>query len=242
MILITIIVGLVGGFFTSRTPLTPELSLVSSLFILVFALPTYYAWISQYGIKKGIATILTLSLFAIVIESIGVQTGWPYGRFFYEESIGEKILGIVPWTVPFAWVPLVLGSYTFVSIFTKKLYSKIFFSALFLVAVDLVLDPGAYALRMWIWIDGGQYYGVPLVNFLGWLLSGTIGTAIITMFHNQETVRPQPLVYSSLFLTLSFWSSVAFFKQLYIPFVFGLLLLYILITYVGQSKPQSRTQ
>jgi putative membrane protein len=37
---------------------------------------------------------------------------------------------------------------------------------------DLSLDPTwSTVLHAWIWVDGGAFFGVPLTNFLGWLLT-----------------------------------------------------------------------
>lgn len=232
-----IVFGIIGGFFTARTTLTPELSLVSSLAIVVFAIPTYVAWIKTVGLKHALATITILSLFAVGIETIGVRTGWPYGRFFYEDTIGWKIAGVVPWTVPFAWVPLVLGSYAFVSRYVVQPAYRVFLTAFSLVAIDAVLDPGAFAMRMWIWIDGGVYYGVPAVNFLGWFFSGSIGGLLLYWRQGSYVRTFNSGILISIYLTLAFWSTVAFVKGLYIPFVLGITLLYIGYRYGNSKNP-----
>ena len=40
-----------------------------------------------------------------------------------------------------------------------------------MVMWDLCIDPASSTISgAWIWRDGGGYFGVPLVNFLGWYL------------------------------------------------------------------------
>jgi putative membrane protein len=48
-----------------------------------------------------------------------------------------------------------------------------FLSAVIMTAWDLVVDPylSGPTERAWIWENGGQYFGVPLHNFGGWLLT-----------------------------------------------------------------------
>jgi putative membrane protein len=46
------------------------------------------------------------------------------------------------------------------------------------LAIDLVLDPGAVAIGFWIYPDGGLYYGVPWSNYAGWVLSATVSVAL----------------------------------------------------------------
>jgi uncharacterized membrane protein len=42
-------------------------------------------------------------------------------------------------------------------------------SALWMTAIDLVIDPlAANNLAFWVWRDGGPYFGAPVVNFIGW--------------------------------------------------------------------------
>jgi putative membrane protein len=38
-------------------------------------------------------------------------------------------------------------------------------------AWDAVMDPGMAASGNWVWEQGGGYFGVPLRNYFGWLLT-----------------------------------------------------------------------
>jgi len=40
------------------------------------------------------------------------------------------------------------------------------------VAADLFLDPLATSVQAWTWAEKGEYFGIPLLNYLGWLLVG----------------------------------------------------------------------
>jgi putative membrane protein len=40
-----------------------------------------------------------------------------------------------------------------------------------MTAWDTVMDPGMSAAGNWIWEEGGAYFGVPLQNYFGWLLT-----------------------------------------------------------------------
>jgi len=46
------------------------------------------------------------------------------------------------------------------------------------VAMDVVLDPGAVSLGFWNF-GGGPFYGVPLSNYAGWVLSAIV--AVVTL-------------------------------------------------------------
>lgn len=40
-----------------------------------------------------------------------------------------------------------------------------------MTAWDAVMDPGMSASGNWVWEQGGAYFGVPLLNYAGWLLT-----------------------------------------------------------------------
>jgi len=41
-----------------------------------------------------------------------------------------------------------------------------------MVAWDLGMDPTSSTIRhLWIWEQGGGYFGVPLTNYLGWFFT-----------------------------------------------------------------------
>jgi len=44
--------------------------------------------------------------------------------------------------------------------------------------MDIVLDPGAVALGFWSFGEGG-FYGVPLTNYAGWVLSATVAVFLL---------------------------------------------------------------
>ena len=45
--------------------------------------------------------------------------------------------------------------------------------------MDVVLDPGAVALGFWVYPGGGAFYGVPLSNYAGWVLSATVAVVVL---------------------------------------------------------------
>ncbi|MBV9471001.1 MAG: carotenoid biosynthesis protein, partial [Abitibacteriaceae bacterium] len=74
---------IMSGFFVAKMPVRPEFAGVSSVFVLVFALPSYMALYKWLGNKEGVRVLIILGLFAVVLESIAIDTGFPYGHFSY---------------------------------------------------------------------------------------------------------------------------------------------------------------
>lgn len=218
------------AFFVANVEITPQLSWISVIFIIGLALPSYLALFTWLGPKKAILTIIILSLYALVIETFAIITGIPYSKFEYSSLIGMKILGYTPFTVPFSFVPLFIGSIYLASLKTSNKFKMVIIASFFVLIADLVLDPAAVALNFWIWEMEGIFYGVPLMNFIGWIITGFIAALIFIGMVNDkinEFNKPKSLVLS-LFLIISFWTAICIYLGLFIPGMIGILF----ITYI----------
>ena len=227
---------LIASFFTATQPITPEMAIVSSVFVVLFALPSYYAVTKTRGLKRGFGILFALGVYALLLESSAIHTGFPYGDFIYNDVLGEKVFGLTPWTVAFAWPPIILLAYWFArNLCNANQKFKILLStAIGAMLVDLVLDPAAVNLGFWQWREPGFYYGVPLVNFLGWILSCFIGAIILHRLWGKKSV-PQSLGYSGLAI-LWFWTWANVFMLQIVPAVVGFALLAIFFRKTTRSS------
>jgi uncharacterized membrane protein len=133
----------------------------------------------RYGVG-GIIVFLVLCLgVSNIYENVGVLTGFPFGRYHYTDVLGPKLFQ----------VPLLIGPAYFGTGYVSWVLANILLGpdrrrdgvATFLVPVvatfimvgwDVCLDPGSSTVQhIWIWENGGGYFGVPLTNFLGWYLT-----------------------------------------------------------------------
>ncbi len=214
------------GFLLAITSIFPirfaqAYSIGSEIAIVLLALPAYYALIRAYK-WRAVYAIGALSVFAVFIETVGIYTGFPYGGFHYE-TLGFKLFGLTPWTVFFAFTPLVLGAVYYAKRMTQK-YMFIATVAL-LVYIDLLLDPVAAAIGFWSWHTPGMYYGIPFTNYLGWIFSGIIATGIYMLFLGNNTTHGQEI---SFYLSTWLWTGASAYLGMWIPFLLGI----IGITYV----------
>jgi putative membrane protein len=228
--LITALALVIAAYFPVKLSISPQMAPISGIFIILMSLPCYVALIRWLGLKSSLTLIFILSIYAISIETIAIITGFPYSHFQYTELIGFKILGYTPYTVPFAYVPLFLGCFYIASLNTHEKWKIILLTTFLVLISDMVLDPAAVALKFWIYESQGIFYGVPLMNFLGWILSGFI-SSLITMYflkdHINDLSKPNALI-SSLFLILAFWSAVCLYMGLILPALIG----FIFVGYV----------
>jgi len=131
--------------------------------------------------RRAAAGIALVTLYAYAIEFVGVTTGQPYGAFEYGVSLGPMVEG-VPVGLPVFFLPLVLNSYLLCLLLlgdhAREWWVRLPVVVATVVAVDVVLDPGAVALGFWQYFGETAFYGVPLSNFGGWVLSAAVAVAV----------------------------------------------------------------
>jgi putative membrane protein len=227
-------VSFAAAFFAVRFPEVPGASAGSYVSSVLLSLPAFVALWAHLGPRRAAAAALAVSAFAYAIESVGVTTGFPYGPFSYGEALGPKLFGLVPLLLPITYVPLVIGAAA-AAWGPHRLAPRVVIAALLLVLTDGVLDPGATALGFWTWTEGGAYYGVPLVNYAGWLLSGAVSSALLLSIGRAHT-PPPPGALDSAILSLAFWTGAAVFSGLAFPAALGLALFVLFLARRAQLR------
>lgn len=221
-----------ASWLVANVPIGESVTWVSALFIVVLALPSYYLLLKWLPASKAIVVLLVFSVFPIVIEAIGITTGLPYGGFHYSDEMGFKILGLVPWSVSFAFAPLIIGSVAIINRKIEDARLALPASALLLVIFDLILDPAAVVLNIWVWDVPGPYYGIPTSNYTGWFLTGLVASGLLhamLMETPMKTVKLPTDLAISLLLIISFWTGFSFWTSLIIPATIGLVMMSYLI-------------
>jgi putative membrane protein len=125
-------------------------------------------------------TVLTFG-YALAVEILGSKSGWPFGSYKYDSSLGVAIAG-VPILVPFAWMML---AYPLLLAARKVGKSWVFlYGGLGLMSWDLFLDPQMVSAHRWSWSFQGSATPfapmIPLSNSFGWLLTGM---GLIALLH-----------------------------------------------------------
>lgn len=147
----------------------------------------------SYGNKFALTYLAITGIFALIIESIGVNTGWPFGVYEYSRTLGIFIFD-VPLVVLFAWMMMaypaliaarrIAGGWVFL------------YGGAILMGWDLFLDPQMVAAGRWTWqVDGAAFpYApeIPLSNPVGWLLSGLTLIAILHFVLPLERRKEAP--------------------------------------------------
>ncbi|QSZ66942.1 carotenoid biosynthesis protein [Methanofollis aquaemaris] len=212
-----LVLGLVGLVLVD---FGAESGAASVLFLVLMALPSYAALIIWLGWRRGAVLLGVLTVLPLLVEAAAVATGVPYGSFAYADALGWKVFGLVPWTVGVAYPPVFLGAVTAAGILVGPTLRRFLpASALLLVAADLVLDPAAVSAGFWAWENLGIYYGIPVVNFVGWAITGVFYAWV---FHRGAGGSvPPPSMSSSAVLIFGFWTGYLLRESLLFPAFMG---------------------
>ena len=220
-----------SGLMTTLSINTDTPFLLSAIIAIIFsaliAAPAIIQLIKDRGTLKGLIIYVTIAIVAILVENLAIITGFPYGHFSYGEALGWKIFH-VPATLILTYPPLVIGTGYIANKISErygihKKIQKILIATFALVALDLVLDPGATLLGFWTWNNPGIYYGVPWINFGGWILTGILTTTIFILGTKYKSSDERGSY--SYYLSLIFWTSVSATTLMIIPAIIGILLI-----------------
>ena len=147
---------------------------------------------SRLGWRSALGIFVAAFSLSLASELTGTATGYPFGPYVYTTQLGHLIGGRVPFNIPASWFFMLYSS---LAICGRVLAPRddsasrwrwAATAALVLTAWDVSMDPAMVATTHWLWqlppLEGasavrrlfltGMFYGMPLTNWLGWLLTG----------------------------------------------------------------------
>jgi putative membrane protein len=135
----------------------------------------------RFGIGKALGLLIAGVGISLASELLGTSTGLPFGPYSYTTLLGYRIAGLVPFPIPLSWFYMVYASITLTGRLlpvrdTERSRTAWAFSAgAILTAWDVAMDPAmSSATAHWQWHTTGFFYGMPLSNWVGWFLTGSI--------------------------------------------------------------------
>src|SRR5262249_11933977 len=172
---VSVVANLGTAVFPNLIRLGAEAALLT-LLTLVFA---FAHGSVAYRLSDMLAFAVICLIVSNVLENTGILTGFPFGSYHFTERLGPKLFA-VPLVIGPAYIGMGYLSWMLARVILgtgdhRRQYSEFTLPVLasfMMVAWDLSFDPLASTLRrVWIWQEGGSYFGVPLSNFLGWYLT-----------------------------------------------------------------------
>jgi len=119
--------------------------------------------------RRIVPLMLAVAGMGFAAEVIGSRYGLIFGEYRYTDTLSPSLLG-VPVAMAAAWLILFAYVKQMLSASGLSAWAQALLSAVWMTAIDLVIDPlAAGPLNYWRWKEAGAYYGVPAHNFIGWL-------------------------------------------------------------------------
>jgi uncharacterized membrane protein len=207
LILIVLSLAVVFYILAARPMLEPIIELprlpnVTMTLTLTLWLFSVCHAVYTLGWRQALIFFALSAVISWLFEQIGVATGVVYGPYHYTDTLGLK-LGHVPLLIPIAWFMMIYPSHVIANLIgTGKpagvgggLLRIVWLSALgamTMTAWDLIMDPvmSSPPAQSWVWEQGGPYFGVPLQNFIGWLLTTFTVYVAYRLVERRMGVRP----------------------------------------------------
>lgn len=143
------------------------------LVVLLFLAASVAAAWARSGPRFALSLAGLAFLCGYASEVVGVATGFPFSEYFYTERLQPQLLD-VPIVIPLAWAMMAFPAWRIGELIGPTPALRALAAAGALTAWDVALDPQMVGIGYWEWPNGGAYVGIPLVNFLGWLLVGLV--------------------------------------------------------------------
>ncbi|MBV8214796.1 MAG: carotenoid biosynthesis protein [Verrucomicrobia bacterium] len=137
----------------------------------------------------------------IIFESLSLRTGFPFGQYEFTDLMGPRLfdlpvllalaylgMGYLSWVIG-----LLILRYENVPLSGAKLILLPAVASLIMTTWDLSMEPvWADIDRAWVWRDGGAFYGVPITNFFGWLLTAYVFYQLFALYLRRREVVSRP--------------------------------------------------
>ncbi|MGY3133937.1 putative membrane protein [Bradyrhizobium sp. USDA 4501] len=184
------------GFSWNPTPLAQALAVSFIICALIHAAVAYRA-------RHALMLLVVSSSIAFAMENLGTTTGLPFGNYHFEVGANLPHVGVIPIIVGPLWFGAGYFSWSVASVLMdgadRQLDRPINLVGLPIVAAfvmtqwDLVMDaPNSTIAGVWLWHDGGGVFGVPLSNYLGWLLTSWLIFQAFALYLRRSSLGPYP--------------------------------------------------
>jgi putative membrane protein len=187
-----------------QTPMNQQIMRISWKFgpatcVVFGALAALLHASGRLGARKALGIFAAAFTISLASELLGTGTGYPFGPYEYSGILGYKVGGLVPFNIPTSWFYMLYCSLAICGRLlrarddarTKLGWAVV--AGLVLTAWDVSMDPAMVRTSHWMWrlapeaeqtalqriFVSDVFYGMPLSNWLGWLLTGIVVSRVM---------------------------------------------------------------
>ncbi len=138
-----------------------------------------------------------------LIELIGVQTGYLFGQYIYQDAMGPLVFG-TPVIIGATWYATVAGAAN-VSRFVKApILAQSILAGCLAVLMDMLIEQVAVSYGLWQWV-GGE---IPIYNYVCWFIFGSI----FAFIYLKLTPNKNKVAFHLFWIWIAFFSILTLFK------------------------------
>jgi putative membrane protein len=145
----------------------------AEVFVILYLVHSYI----NMGVKEATKFLLIAAFVGYSMEYLFITTGL-LGKYVYLANLAPFI-GPVPAAIPLLWASL--------GYFCLLAGGNYLVSAALMMLLDISFDP-KFSVTLWNWVPPGQYYGVPVANFVGWFFTALIIFALYRLLSRNRYV------------------------------------------------------
>lgn len=187
-------------------------------YVFAFLAAYLVAAVLHLGWRKTILFTVAGYLIAFASEYSSINTGFPYGWYYYVDTTRDRELWVagVPFFDSLSYVFLTYCSYALALLVLapvkrvrgdlvlletgrlRRSFSVLFLGSLFQVFLDIIIDPVALQGSRWFlgriygYREVGAHFGVPVSNYLGWLLVSAVLIAALQFIDRTGKGEAKP--------------------------------------------------
>jgi putative membrane protein len=165
-------------------------SWLEALLLLLTAASTITALARRLPLQNVLLSTLVIAVTGGAAHALGAITSMPFGPFTFSPTAGNELLETLPWSVPLIWVVAILNSRGVARLILRPWrktntygFRLMGLTTMLAVLFDFAFEPFASRINhYWLWTPTRfpmTWQGVPLSNFLGWLVVSLLIVAFI---------------------------------------------------------------
>ncbi|NHI92893.1 MAG: carotenoid biosynthesis protein [Candidatus Lokiarchaeota archaeon] len=177
-------------FFVISRIFTEISSLATIVQVMTFFCFTLIHGTKTLGAKNLVVFIIIAYLFSMLMETLGAfGLFYPFCYWIYANKLGPMFLGKVPYLIPLTWLTFLYCALSMSNIICNRIKTNpddlgkldkqqtpillisSFIGSLIMTAWDLINDPTMVARGYWTWPLGGEFYGIPIGNYVFWIIT-----------------------------------------------------------------------
>jgi uncharacterized membrane protein len=196
-----------------RPSLAAQAGAAQTGFLLPFVI--LHAWLG-YTARGMAAFVVIAGVVSFTLEAISIATGFPFGSYTHHlpglKPLGVPLVALAGW-IMFSWLAwalarLIMRPVASVAVGGAERFTTPIVATFILGGYDLVYDPvGATAHNWYSYDHPTGALGVPLTNYLGWLLTGWLIFQLVALVEPRFPGRPVTQGRAYWLLPCLFWLS-----------------------------------